>query len=98
MAEVLQYGQKSASRPKSCRRGICIEVLEERALLTSIIDLGTLPDGIESEPTGINDSGQVVGYSVTDENVYNAFLYSEAQMADLVTLPGDTDSRVRWSE
>jgi probable HAF family extracellular repeat protein len=92
MAKVSQYGQKSASRPKRSQRRVSLEALEERALLTSIVDLGTLPGGIESEPTGINDSGEVVGYSISGDNVYNAFLYSDGTMSDLGTLPGDIDS------
>ena len=97
MNKVPQYRRKSAWRTQRGRRKSCIEPLEERALLTSIIDLGTLPDGIESVPTGINDSGQVVGYSLTGANVHSAFLYSDGLMSNLGVLPGDIDSRARES-
>ena len=55
--------------------------------------LGTL-DGhaipAESEPFGVNDSGQVVGWSyvMNDALTRNAFFYSGGQMTDLGTLGG----------
>ncbi len=51
-----------------------------------------------SEATGINASGQVVGFSDSSTfdnggpNTENAFLYSNGKMTDLGTLPGESDS------
>lgn len=55
------------------------------------IDLGSLgayPEG----PSGINNSGQVVGDSSTLSGASHAFLYSDGQMMDLGTLPGGSSS------
>jgi probable HAF family extracellular repeat protein len=41
-------------------------------------------------PTCINNSGQIVGYSYTSNEVYHAFLYSGGKMTDLGTLEGDS--------
>jgi probable HAF family extracellular repeat protein len=57
-------------------------------------DLGTLPGGVESCAYGINDSGQIVGYSKTADGHTHAFLYSNGVMTDLGTL-GGTDS-IAW--
>ncbi len=62
------------------------------AVLYNVTDLGTLPGGTASEATGINASGQVVGYADTSDGNYHAFLYSNGTMADLGTLPGGTAS------
>lgn len=49
-----------------------------------VIDLGTLPNSLNSQAMGINNSGQVVGFSVP-----HAFLWSQTGgMIDLGTLPG----------
>jgi probable HAF family extracellular repeat protein len=53
----------------------------------SITDLGTLPSGNESGATGINNRGQVVGYSGTASGSH-AFLWQDGKMTDLGTLPG----------
>jgi probable HAF family extracellular repeat protein len=78
--------------PDSPRREVrwrlCLESLEERALLASIIDLGTL-GGSSSGANGINDSGQVVGWAYPAGNgAEHAFLYSGGAMSDLGTLGG----------
>lgn len=57
----------------------------------AITDLGTLPEGRDSAGWGINESGQVTGYSGIPESspsLVHAFLYSERKMSDLGTLPG----------
>jgi probable HAF family extracellular repeat protein len=50
-------------------------------------DLGTF-GGSDSYARGINNSGQVVGYSITAGNAEHAFLYSGGTMNDLGTLGG----------
>ncbi len=61
---------------------------------SGMTDLGTL-GGNTSYATGINDSGQVVGYSYLADNVTrHAFIWSAANgMVDLGTLPGGA-----WSQ
>jgi len=60
----------------------------------SITDLGTL-GGLVSYAYGINDSGQVVGFSLTPANdFYHAFLYSGGVMTDLNTL---IDPALGWT-
>jgi probable HAF family extracellular repeat protein len=50
-----------------------------------MIDLGTL-GGSYSFGAGINDAGQVVGWSTTSNGVVHAFLYSDGTMTDLNSL------------
>ncbi|MEW6602264.1 MAG: hypothetical protein AB1499_14930 [Nitrospirota bacterium] len=50
-------------------------------------DLGTL-GGTLSEAYGINDKGQIVGYSETSSGSLHAFLYEKGEMKDLGTLGG----------
>ncbi len=52
-----------------------------------IIDLGTL-GGNESHAYGVNSKGQVVGSSITADNLNHAFLYENGAMVDLGTLGG----------
>jgi len=54
----------------------------------TITDLGTLNGGFYSIGRGINDSGQVTGYSFTAAGDTHAFLYSGGSMTDLGTLGG----------
>lgn len=54
----------------------------------SIIDLGTL--GGASYAMGLNNFGQVVGYSTNSDGLERAFLYSGGGMTDLGTLGGET--------
>src|SRR4051794_33398649 len=55
-------------------------------ILYSITDLGTLEGVCCSSGTGINNLGQVVGYSQTSTGSVSAFLYSNGQMTNLGTL------------
>ena len=61
-----------------------------------ITNLGTLPGTTGSVGYGINDAGQIVGYSysdiITGSTVGDAFLYSNGVLTDLGTL-GGVDSR-----
>lgn len=50
----------------------------------ALTDLGTLR-GTDAEALGINDSGQVVGYSDAGINIIHAFLYSQGTLRDLGT-------------
>src|SRR5438552_163587 len=58
----------------------------------TLIDLGTLPGRSLSYATGINDQGQVVGYSTTSylSNDAHAFRWDQDVMTDLGTLGGPT--------
>ncbi len=64
-------------------------LLDVNGMMTS---LGTLVsqqgDVRESEAVGINDSGQIVGWSTVNGAAIHAFLYSNGQMTDLSTLGG----------
>jgi probable HAF family extracellular repeat protein len=58
------------------------------AQLYQITDLGTL-GGALSEALGLNNNGQIVGYSDMPGNApYHAFLYDNGAMTDLGTLGG----------
>jgi probable HAF family extracellular repeat protein len=57
----------------------------------AIIDLGTL-GGESSQAAGLNNLGEVVGSAQTPDGASHAFLYRNAQMFDLGTLPGGTSS------
>ncbi len=48
-------------------------------------DLGILPGGMESESRGVNDKGQVVGWSAVTQSVplSHAFLYADGKLVDL---------------
>jgi probable HAF family extracellular repeat protein len=45
-------------------------------------------DAVTLQPTAVNASGQVVGYSSSTNGQIHAFLYSAGQLIDLGTLPG----------
>ncbi len=77
------------------RRTLSLEALEDRLVLSTIIDLGALPGDTGSLATGVNDAGQVVGYWSPPKSSIHAFLYSNGQMTDLGTLFGDTESVAR---
>lgn len=63
----------------------CFDRLEGKALLSAtIVDLGDLGGG-SSDGEGINNLGQVVGYSKTASGEDHAFLYSNGQITDLGT-------------
>ncbi len=51
-----------------------------------VLDLGTLPGGTSSEALGVNNLGQVVGYSTTRDGSTHAFLWHLGMMRDLGTL------------
>ena len=59
----------------------------------NIRDLGTLPGDTSSEASGINNNGDVVGYSKGPHGM-RAFLWNKAiGMQDLGVLPGGNSSR-----
>jgi probable HAF family extracellular repeat protein len=49
-------------------------------------DLGTLPGGGSTQGWGVNDFGQVVGYSYISSSATHAFLYRGGKMLDLTDL------------
>jgi probable HAF family extracellular repeat protein len=51
-------------------------------------DLGTLYDGARMYATGINATGQIVGWAYTTSHEYHAFLDDNGTMTDLGILPG----------
>ncbi len=53
-----------------------------------VTDLGTL-GGRQSLATGINDAGQVIGYSRTASGGIHSFVWHDGKMTDLGTLFGD---------
>lgn len=67
-----------------------LEVLEDRTLLTAIVDLGVLEGHTNSIAWGINNFGQVVGTSYEHALFFGgrAFLYGSGTMTDLGTLGG----------
>jgi probable HAF family extracellular repeat protein len=68
-------------------------VLWDNGYLTNLGVLGT-PVGIIpwSGAYGINDAGQIVGYSMTSAGTSHAFLWERGTMRDLGTLPGGSYS------
>lgn len=61
------------------------------AVTYRLTDLGVLPGGTLSEALGINDVGQVVGYSTTPTG-NSAFLWQNGTMTELGVLPGNLQS------
>ncbi len=74
---------------------VCLfQVATVQAQSYSVIDLGDLPGGSDgSFAQGINNSGQVVGYSTATTGT-RAFLYSNGVMTNLGDLPGGSDLSV----
>jgi probable HAF family extracellular repeat protein len=72
---------------------LCLSAVASGAEYT-ITDLGVLPGAFSSTATGINLSGQVVGFSSPiGGNPPRAFLYQNGRMTDLGTAPGASDSQ-----
>jgi probable HAF family extracellular repeat protein len=57
----------------------------------TMTDLGTL-DGLEATATGINNAGEVVGYSTNGAGWWNAFVWSNGTLTNLATLPSGIQS------
>jgi probable HAF family extracellular repeat protein len=56
----------------------------------NMLDLGS-PGGTDSEPTALDESGEVVGYStLPGDSTTHPFLWRRGQLIDLGTLGGDT--------
>lgn len=53
-----------------------------------VIDLGTLPGGVNSSASDINNAGDIVGTSETMSGQRHAFILIGSVMTDLGTLPG----------
>ena len=58
-----------------------------------IVNLGNL-GGEGTSALGLNDRGQVVGWSTTTTGQRHAFMYSDGSMTDLGTLVGGTHSEI----
>jgi probable HAF family extracellular repeat protein len=56
-------------------------------------DLGTLPGGVGSQATGINDVGQIGGWSSGTDVDVHAVIWSKQGVQDLGILPGGTYSQ-----
>jgi probable HAF family extracellular repeat protein len=95
MTQLWQTGANRSLRNQRRRRrgrGLSLEVLEDRCLLTTyaITDLGTL--GEDSYAYRISPNGRVVGYSEVSDDSYHAFLWTRGHgIQDLGTLPGYPD-------
>jgi probable HAF family extracellular repeat protein len=80
---------------KKWSASLCAAVLGLFSLSTAhaqvLINLGDLGGG-QSYAEGLNNSGQVVGYSTTSGGNTDAFLYSNGTITNLGTLAGDADS------
>jgi probable HAF family extracellular repeat protein len=75
---------------------LCLLGLPPRASAGYLVtDLGNLGGG-HAEASGINDAGQVVGWSYTAGFQHHAFLYSGGKMTDLGT-PGGGSNRFSYS-
>jgi probable HAF family extracellular repeat protein len=66
------------------RDGIC-----DRLPGKIICDLGTLPDHVTSQASGVNDRGQVVGTSCPASGPCRAFIFEEGKMKDLNDSKGE---------
>jgi probable HAF family extracellular repeat protein len=91
-------------RPARILAGISIVLLGARLWASAppapsyrITDLGTL-GGERTTALGINNRGDVVGYSLNAKGLTRAFLYSGGSLIDLGTLGGDESFAYRISD
>jgi probable HAF family extracellular repeat protein len=62
----------------------------------TVLDLGALDDDIWSWPHGMNNFGEVVGYSDDRSETPRAFVYTDGEMQDLNTLVGPRSGWNFW--
>ena len=68
---------------------LAVAALQPAAAESLVIkNLGTLPGGNSSQAVGINERGQVVGYSFDARGDQHATLFENGVVTDLHTLPG----------
>ncbi len=82
--EVIGY----SSSPVTSSSPDNLAFLDINGVMTSLGTLDSVGNQRESEAFGINDSGQIVGFSTVKGDASHAFLYSNGQMTDLSTLGG----------
>ena len=82
--EVIGY----SSSPGTSSSPVNLAFLDVNGVMTSLGTLDSVGNQRESEAIGINDSGQIVGFSTVKGDASHAFLYSNGQMTDLSTLGG----------
>jgi uncharacterized delta-60 repeat protein len=83
--------RRVASSVKRC----AAEALETRQLLSgyTVTDLGALPGGNgQSTATGINNNGQVIGYSTVAGGANHPFIYSGGTLLDINPTGGDSQA------
>ena len=69
-----------------------VPLTAQKQIRYTVIDIGTLPGGTFSQAFGINNNGDVVGFStLNSDTALHAFLWRKGVMTDLSTLaPTDT--------
>ncbi|RZI43307.1 HAF repeat-containing protein [Herbaspirillum sp. HC18] len=78
------FGTQAQPVPEAAKRGIDSGFIDG----WSIVELPDLPGGTQSNGTGLNDHGDVVGWCAGPSMPNRAFLFSDGRMTDLGTFGG----------